>query len=120
MGKKIDDSYINNYNTLNSTKLPTIKKTIIEKNKTPEENRKSIQKDFTPSENSNDNENNNDDNEECKSMKNDEVKNKKKKTTEFNLNSMDFLNELSRSVIQAEESETTQQRFGRRRRPYHF
>ena len=67
-----------------------------------------------------DNENNNDDNEECKSMKNDEVKNKKKKTTEFNLNSMDFLNELSRSVIQAEESETSQQRFGRRRRPYHF
>ena len=65
MGKKIDDSYINNYNTLNNNKLPTIKKTIIEKKKTPEEERKSIQKDFkdfTPSEDSNDNENNNDDN----------------------------------------------------------
>ena len=68
----------------------------------------------------NDTENNNEENEENKSTKNDEVKNKKKKSTEFNLNSMDFLNELSRSVIQADESESNQQHFGRRRRPYHF
>ena len=80
MGKKIDDSYINNYNTLNNNKLPTIKKTIIEKKKTPEEERKSIQKDYTPSENENENnddKNNNDDNVQTimkeKSMKRNEI-----------------------------------------------
>ena len=68
----------------------------------------------------NENENNDEENEENKSIKIDELKNKKKKSTEFNLNSMDFLNELSRSVIQTDETETSQQHFGRRRRPYHF
>ena len=49
-----------------------------------------------------------------------EIKNNKKKTSEFNLNSMDFLNELSRSVIQSEEDASNKQHFGRRRRNYNF